>query len=97
FHVTGVQTCALPISPSAACRPPAERGGSLALPPLGAPLSGLAERARNRWFGDSARKSQVVDIQRVARVGPSARAVPPGGCAASRSEERRVGKECGSG
>src|SRR5690606_40660763 len=81
FHVTGVQTCALPISGDVAGgdRPPARR-----------PVRPAARRRpeRPRPPPDPARRDRLV-------VEPARRAGAPR--AAPRSEERRVGKEwrCG--
>src|SRR3546814_6043614 len=69
--VTGVQTCALPISSS--------------LPAAAAPQDGLD--AMKKWnlitLGDLTSKSEV-----------EGRAFVGGNLSGSRSEERRVGKEC---
>src|SRR5256885_4853995 len=78
YKVTGVQTCALPISPGrgasapAAGRRPGRPAAGAEAPRPGAGASGGAARARGA---------------RPARVAERAR---------SRSEERRVGKECRS-
>src|SRR5690606_40266259 len=85
FHVTGVQTCALPIS---APRPATSRGA-------GGKTSRAARGCRAR--GGARRAAPSLD-RSGAQLPPSS---PPRRArrrrACSRSEERRVGKECGGG
>src|SRR5690606_40845345 len=92
FHVTGVQTCALPISTDT------EKGMELSpLCPIG---YRLMVPARGFWSPASVRMR--VDLP--DPLGPIRQINSPGyrarfksrNSALSRSEERRVGKECGS-
>src|SRR5207302_2145083 len=82
FHVTGVQTCALPIcyrEVSSGLTPImqmlARRKPGANLPVAGSPKAALAETA-------------------VCRSCKSSAACPRGRFSSGRSEERRVGKEC---
>src|SRR5690606_41086375 len=87
FHVTGVQTCALPIS-FATRRDPEEAAGPGALAhPRTRPAGLRGIRAVRRPPARSARAS------RLRRPGVRRAAV----CPPPRSEERRVGKEWRSG
>src|SRR5690606_39434890 len=81
FHVTGVQTCALPIYPGKLVSALVFWVAGVALDPMPANLV-LAER-----FVETFPKLDVLDRFLI------------GGApvVALRSEERRVGKECGSG
>src|SRR5690606_39795244 len=73
FHVTGVQTCALPISPeNGVCR--------------------LASSPANRV---PVQRTGATDATAPARL-PCGRAVSTSRGRRSRTEERRVGKECRS-
>src|SRR5690606_39565885 len=78
FHVTGVQTCALPISaPEPALEPVRVSGSALRIPESSGQASyrrQKQERRGRRWSGLG------------SRHGPSG--------VRRRSEERRVGKEC---
>src|SRR5690606_39953528 len=78
FHVTGVQTCALPISPLDR-GPPAERRAPRA---RGAPPHPESRAARGRLRSRLGRHH----LARGSRGGPRDAAI--------RSEERRVGKRC---
>src|SRR5690606_40616274 len=86
FHVTGVQTCALPICPGA--------DGPIRLLAVGSldmerqqPIPRLQSRLLRRRVGDDLFDHRVlVDEPRVAQ----------GRFTLGRSEERRVGKECRS-
>src|SRR5690606_40390896 len=82
FHVTGVQTCALPISLWQLLS--SATGEAVRVPALR-----IEDAPRFSWRGlmlDSARHFQTVD-QIKSLIDAMAR---------HRSEERRVGKECGS-
>src|SRR5690606_40118727 len=74
FHVTGVQTCALPISPDASPQPPADPPRPAVQPREFPTTMRLAVRARF-----SCGKAILGETY-----------------GQPRSEERRVGKECGS-
>src|SRR5204863_5210035 len=69
LYVTGVQTCALPIS------------------------TAIAEAASSQCTQCEWRRRRLCNRRRSCRT----RAAPCRRCARSRSEERRVGKECRSG
>src|SRR5690606_40313735 len=84
FHVTGVQTCALPIS---AERATAQRHGTFG---GSAALCLSAARCRS-----SATRTQLhVEPGKASRTWPSFVQVPYAATYSRRSEERRVGKEC---
>src|SRR5207302_7859820 len=85
FHVTGVQTCALPISLPVADRAPGARSGSVAS--ACGTLAGLPTWAKFRGLDLGL---VVASVARGAQ--PAGRLELPLG----RSEERRVGKECRS-
>src|SRR5690606_39520645 len=95
FHVTGVQTCALPIllmTNGASITPPlASRG----MKETGAALASWLRPLREDVARDSRRPTSLITM----RDGPAIRRVPPGRRwpvqAAARSEERRVGTEGG--
>src|SRR5690606_39740531 len=88
FHVTGVQTCALPISPQVGPTRPAS---------MSSRFGGLSPPT---WYGgvrptpgssvgvgsESVSGSPVVGVVKSC----------PSGMSENRSEERRVGEECGS-
>src|SRR5439155_16226312 len=88
-HVTGVQTCALPIS---CARELAEYLRDQRVPPAAA--------ATFRELGGTVRDQLGVDASSFAQAATAARYGPPDGArqaagsARERSEERRVGKEC---
>src|SRR5207253_8320675 len=88
-HVTGVQTCALPISSIGWEDRLRERR-----------LSDIATSVDGRLVGEDARVSLVVTDSRLARDGALFVALPGTKSdghrylADARSEERRVGKEC---
>src|SRR5207302_5748275 len=93
FHVTGVQTCALPISFSK------EQGvvGQDVIPQIDAVITGrrmLAHPFYQRWLaGDLT----IEDLQSYAGQYYKFEAAFPGYLTKVRSEERRVGKECRMG
>src|SRR5207249_8991718 len=81
-NVTGVQTCALPI-----CARPLRRLGSAGDP------------RRRPGVSPGLRRAPVADLRGAARQAPRPDPGPSGrlrGLLPQRSEERRVGKECGS-
>src|SRR5690606_40340862 len=89
FHVTGVQTCALPISTLIALsnlpKSPNEKGawqarGSM---PVNGPGSGYVVACEGGYYLGERGKGRAVDLQ-----GKTIREFK------GRSEERRVGKEC---
>src|SRR5690606_40425018 len=82
FHVTGVQTCALPISK----RPPPHCRITTQSPIQTSRIGSL--RARRR-LSKASTPTQSVRLAK-ARTGPTVNSVQ------FRSEERRVGKECRS-
>src|SRR5690606_39363624 len=84
FHVTGVQTCALPIS---AARLELDAGDALVLRPRRADVDRIAGRRRHAEDVGALAGRGVADRA-------AAEAVAPGGREIDRSEERRVGKEC---
>src|SRR5690606_40495716 len=88
FHVTGVQTCALPIS--AICLHLAdlvpEKG---LLPPPGTPERG----ACYRWMSFAGPLEAFLTARHYGSLAPAMQA---GYGSEARSEERRVGKECGT-
>src|SRR5690606_40752929 len=86
FHVTGVQTCALPIF-GVILNPAANAGRALSLLPV---LTGALEAAGLRFqvHVTSGPGDATVAARRLVEQG-----VP---VALTRSEERRVGKECRS-
>src|SRR5690606_40614893 len=94
FHVTGVQTCALPISVKerAACR--SRLRAPMALPAASAKLSPVRQLSmdlRSQFAAgsrESNRNRSRVPLGRVQKTETSTR---------RRSEERRVGKEGGGG
>src|SRR5207249_8340465 len=82
-NVTGVQTCALPISGAAVdvlLRPGHDEAQGVLRPSRGAPMTEYRE-------ADFTRLKTVSIAQRPNKVDPSLLAHPPG-----RSEERRVGR-----
>src|SRR5690606_39642378 len=87
FHVTGVQTCALPIwSPAVAAPMVAELATALRSRLPGPDITPAQLRARDWWDGpDIAILVDDYDLVAGARGNPL------------RSEERRVGKECECG
>src|SRR5690606_39472781 len=83
FHVTGVQTCALPISASA-------DAGARALA-----RSGRRYRRLHRHAGEVAPPTGGASVDPEIRIEPELRPrLVDGDIAVVRSEERRVGKEC---
>src|SRR5690606_39649767 len=78
FHVTGVQTCALPISSAAGCR---------SAPSVAAATSWRCSTRTSAGCRTAAPSTTTRSPWQ--RVPPSTRRLPP----ATRSEERRVGKE----
>src|SRR5205085_9000144 len=80
--VTGVQTCALPICP--------RRREAI---PGGPPRPGRADHARRPGPGHRVRRPPARPPGRRAGSPPALGVHGPGG---ARSEERRVGKECGA-
>src|SRR5690606_40784302 len=92
FHVTGVQTCALPIS-----RAMARLDAGLEILPRGAraPLGALPEPIRERLAADQLEHTIRIDFAQPPA--PGARFVhrshPLVAALAERSEERRVGQE----
>src|SRR5690606_39828502 len=87
FHVTGVQTCALPILPGAHRAAPRRRGGGGGGPLRGDGVS-LWERARRALGGRPPPEPAPEERLRVPAIDPLERM--------ARSEERRVGKGSGS-
>src|SRR5690606_39460842 len=85
FHVTGVQTCALPISTTGVMALLAIAG----LLPL--PVFVLFESLAMLLFGLVGPNLNTLAMQPMAHIAGTASA------ALGRSEERRVGKECRSG
>src|SRR5690606_41038104 len=86
FHVTGVQTCALPIS---------GRDAALQRALPAARPAGRAPRARSRDRRGGRTGRVRGDARRLAEAaGPQQGTVLP--APVGRSEERRVGKECRS-
>src|SRR5690606_40529682 len=83
FHVTGVQTCALPISPHQAHEMTAD---TLEAPAVSASSAAPPHPAREFWGYFSANHGAVAGLAIVVAVI----------LVALRSEERRVGKECRS-
>src|SRR5690606_39602317 len=86
FHVTGVQTCALPISRGGAgiCRPRGKRRVAVG--------GNESSAGRDDAAGDGRRRGTSA-ASRLAAGGSGAVSLR-GRSAAARSEERRVGKEC---
>src|SRR5947208_6404473 len=87
--VTGVQTCALPISPTRAKRPgPACRTAD-----------GAARAERGRALSDPGRRSAHAAVRPASAQhgAPDPPDLARRGGRARRSEERRVGKECRTG
>src|SRR5690606_39594968 len=80
FHVTGVQTCALPISRRPGAPPPAGPPAATGPPPAGSPPGWRPRRPRAgpRW---------------PPRWWPAPPPAYPSPSPPARSEERRVGKE----
>src|SRR5690606_39989143 len=79
FHVTGVQTCALPISAYASMRPGLRRS-----------LVELQGRVTSSPMAEMESGSRILSRANRLPTSPEARC---GAMPASRSEERRVGKE----
>src|SRR5207253_7419488 len=85
-HVTGVQTCALPIFNTSLSSP----ADSRLLGTLGSRR--LIQTGSTRAGPEPCRLSSVSRLRR--HDAGNVRVVPGGKLATSRSEERRVGKEC---
>src|SRR5207302_3256666 len=83
FHVTGVQTCALPISFAA---PPAWM--------ICWSSVSLSERLVTKLANKDTDDQQIIQAGGAAKVALQVYAWQPD---VQRSEERRVGKECGAG
>src|SRR5690606_40884346 len=81
FHVTGVQTCALPISPP----PPALRGPPRSSVPV--------QPAGSLRLSQLVLLSVLSDRDQPVLGEPQPQLLP-GGHLSGRSEERRVGREC---
>src|SRR5690606_40771491 len=86
FHVTGVQTCALPISPSR------RRSNAVSSP---CPRSARSSRSRRLWrpSGPTVFSSSATRPHRSPTRSPRFQRHGKGRSLYSRSEERRVGKE----
>src|SRR5690606_41201601 len=76
FHVTGVQTCALPISTNR--DPESFAALSKLIPPSASPSATWSFGSKSKTGGSPTRRSSTL------------------AASSSRSEERRVGKECRS-
>src|SRR5690606_40369953 len=87
FHVTGVQTCALPISAWHSVLPRASRHAMLTVM-IKYDLKCRRGHVFEAWFRDSAAYDEQVEANEVACPDCGARKVEK-----ARSEERRVGKE----
>src|SRR5690606_41093556 len=95
FHVTGVQTCALPIFPSCArCLGRASALGAISLAVLMSGCGGKARGPVDRGSGTGG-SGGAAGNPADAAGGGDAEDGEPGGLA--RSEERRVGREWGGG
>src|SRR5205823_7758033 len=81
--VTGVQTCALPISAEKLCAQEDRHAGAAGIGAYSGAQSFSADVRQGK--GELARGSRVSRVGGLARQGRN------------RSEERRVGKECGGG
>src|SRR5207302_4456328 len=93
FHVTGVQTCALPISSLCKEHPKLLRKGGLCVALV------LTETAKEKGLPLAAESLRTEEGGQVAGLGKAAvqRILEAHGTSkvlAERSEERRVGKEC---
>src|SRR5690606_41197245 len=87
FHVTGVQTCALPISsPSRKQKNIRIRIRSILTKPMRILRAVAAPKSASQRLAESALPSMNSRKSKLARAGMPA--------IQSRSEERRVGKEC---
>src|SRR5204862_4552388 len=86
LYVTGVQTCALPISDRARLLRAPRADDGAAPPPA---LSGRPHRARA-----AARTPRATRPRQLPATTAAARGLKPQPLGARRSEERRVGKEC---
>src|SRR5690606_41200576 len=89
FHVTGVQTCALPISALELVRDP---GSFLSTVQIGITLVGIIAGA---YSGATLATQLGVWLNTFPLLAPNGDAIAIGLVVMMRSEERRVGRECG--
>src|SRR5207302_2451729 len=96
FHVTGVQTCALPISAEADITKQTASAHLAKL--LDANLVAVQQQGRHRYFQLAAPDvAQLLENLMGVAYRTGATRVLPGPREPARSEERRVGKECRCG